>query len=90
MTRWGWVVLIGGTWTHEAPERRKEETMRDVTRVVVAAAILATAWWALACALTPQQSQGLRNAGQALSGGIECNRDEQCGEGEHCREGWCS
>jgi hypothetical protein len=77
------MVLIGRGWTHDAPsERRKEEEMRHTLLIL----LLLTN-----CALTPETQQRLRNAGQALSQGssFQCDRDEQCGEGEHCREGWC-
>lgn len=44
---------------------------------------------ATSCALSPETRDSLRRAGDALSGGIQCDRDEQCAAGETCREGWC-
>jgi hypothetical protein len=39
--------------------------------------------------LTPEESAAFRRFGSALVDGIGCERDEQCGSGEVCREGWC-
>jgi hypothetical protein len=91
------VVQIGVGWMRDAPERRKEETMRPETSdtflkwalFITATIALCVVW---SCALSPATSEGLRRAGQSLSGpgGVQCDRDEQCSTGETCRDGVCS
>ncbi len=77
---------VVGCMTHnrDTPERR--EGGSTVRRILLLTILLG------ACALTPQQSQNLRNAGQALQGGGSggtCERDEDCAAGETCRDGVC-